>query len=480
MELDILDIAEATRLCEATYGIQSGPCGIQSGPCGIQSGPCCNETDLQAIDAARTSVQTDSQAMSITNAQMTSVKHVTDSAQKIPKKKKALPVVQVCEPDRTMATIDTIVAKRVIMDDKGNEALNIELVTVRGWQVVAMKNDFEVGDLCVYVEIGSVFPTDFKKADFLEGQPLKSVLKLKTLSQGLVFKLDWLTEERGIDISSLAVGDDVTSIIGIKKWVEPEESELYEPDTQPTGSKAPQNNRTKIPFPNFIPKTDEPRIQNNKKFIEDIQNEQIFVSRKEDGCSATFVTAQADANWFWSFVNTIWLYIFGYCYKETKEFLVCSRNFGYRAETADSTKYFMIAERFRIKEKLEAYGKNHPCIAVQGEIIGPGINGNRLKLTDFDFRVFSIYNVADSCYFSQSEMVDICKELGLNTVPILYQGLASANEHFQSLESILSYTGSVQYNNGNPAEGIVVRVDKQSPRISFKVISNEFLLKHKK
>ena len=35
---------------------------------------------------------------------------------------------------------------------------NIEKIFVRGWQCVAKKGEFHIGDLCVYVEVDSIMP----------------------------------------------------------------------------------------------------------------------------------------------------------------------------------------------------------------------------------------------------------------------------------------------------------------------------------
>ena len=128
----------------------------------------------------------------------------------------------------------------------------------------------------LYVVIDSVFPDNFKQAQFLEGKPLKTRFMRGVYSQGFIFPLSWLNEERGTDISLLKEGDDVTDVIGIKKWVSLDELSQYA-DTK------------KIPFPSFVPKTDEPRIQNNPELLTTLIGNEIVISRKEDGCSATYV-----------------------------------------------------------------------------------------------------------------------------------------------------------------------------------------------
>ena len=65
-------------------------------------------------------------------------------------------------------------------------------------------------------------------------------------------------------------------------------------------------------------------------------------------------------------------------------------------------------------------------------------------------------------------------------MPILYRGKNNnIIDKTQSVETLLSYVETIEYDKGNPAEGIVIRTNTCSPRISFKVISNKYLLKHK-
>jgi len=54
---------------------------------------------------------------------------------------------------RKLATIAKILDVQPI-----EGADNIEKIFVRGWQCVAKKNEFQVGDLCVYIEIDAIMP----------------------------------------------------------------------------------------------------------------------------------------------------------------------------------------------------------------------------------------------------------------------------------------------------------------------------------
>lgn len=77
---------------------------------------------------------------------------------------------------------------------------NIELVKVDGWNCVTKKDEFQVGDLCIYFEIDSFLPilpeleflrkSSYKKMCGKEGFRLKTIRLRGQLSQGLVLKFD--------------------------------------------------------------------------------------------------------------------------------------------------------------------------------------------------------------------------------------------------------------------------------------------------
>jgi RNA ligase (TIGR02306 family) len=162
-----------------------------------------------------------------------------------------------------------------------------------------------------------------------------------------------------------------------------------------------------------------------------------------------------------------------YVYDAKMGFIVCSRNYVIQLNKS-TIHYFNVCTSFDIEKKMTQYGKS---IAIQGEIVGPSINGNKLKLNKLDFRVFNIYDIENQTYISTTDIIQFCNDYKLNTVPILYLG--PNNETVQSVQNLLSYTETVEYDKNVPAEGIVVRTNTCSPRTSFKVISNKYLLKHK-
>ncbi|RYH25596.1 hypothetical protein EON65_15430 [archaeon] len=338
-------------------------------------------------------------------------------------------------PDKPMATITRILSVNPI-----SGADSIESVKVLGWKCVFKKNEFKVGDLCVYFVIGTLFPETYERTAFMEGKPLKTKKLRGCISQGLVAPLTWLLDF-GVDIDTLTEGQDVTSYFNIQKHVEPEETHIY---TQLKGAAAKEKN------PSYFPRTDEERIQNIPEILQELKekNSEIVITRKEDGCSATFVLKDG-------------------------KLMVCGRN---SIQDDLTTPYFKVERRLRIGDKMLALGRN---LAVQGEIVGPSVQSNRLKLPDLTYRVFYIYDLDAGEFLAHEELEAVAASLELETVPVLYKGPASAAPMLENIDTLLTYADTIEYASKTPAEGIVVKINERTAsRVSFKVISNKFLLKY--
>jgi ATP-dependent RNA circularization protein (DNA/RNA ligase family) len=112
-------------------------------------------------------------------------------------------------------------------------------------------------------------------------------------------------------------------------------------------------------------------------------------------------------------------------------------------------------------------------MAIQGEMIGEGIQGNQYKVV-LDFYVYDMYNTRTGKYILPSQLKAACERLGLNHVPILAEGITLAGS---SIQSILSEAEGKSRLNGSEREGIVFKSESVHDR-SFKAISNKWLLKN--
>lgn len=336
------------------------------------------------------------------------------------------------EKGRLLATIRTISEIQPI-----ENADNIEVATVDGWKVVVVKSDFKVGQPVIYCEIDSILPVrdefEFLRKsshiilpDGTEGFRLRTMKLRGQISQGLLLPVATLGS--GVQVKP---GDDVTATLGITK---------YEPILVPT------DDCIKGLFPHFVQKTDEERIQNMKAEFDAFKDKKFYVSEKLDGTSATF-------------------------YLRNESFGVCSRN--YELKTDSGNTLCQVACKHSIEAKLRSLGRN---IAIQAEVIGPKVQGNRYTINGNECYVFNIYDINQQSYLKKYEMEKICKDLGLPTCPVISDG----KDLPATIDGVLAEAdGQSKVNSKKKREGLVFVFDGDKPRerISFKAISNKYLLK---
>jgi RNA ligase (TIGR02306 family) len=311
------------------------------------------------------------------------------------------------------------------------------LVTVLGWNVVVAKSEnHKVLDKIIYLEIDSVCPEAIW-SEFLRPRKfrVKSIKLRGCLSQGLILPLSILS-----GLEELPIDTDVTEQLGIKK---------YEPPLPKSGG--PNMGKAKGNFPSFINKTDETRIQSKKKVIEELKLAgPFYIGVKVDGTSSTF------------------------CY-DGDEFCACSRN--WKKTEDDENIYWEMARKYKLADILKG-----TSLGIQGEIVGPKIQKNRLGLAETDLLVFDLYNINSGRYLSLYEMINFCKDNGLQTVPIEMIVDSGFDEFDYSLSAWLKRAEGLYIGTNQQREGIVVRPVTPTysqvlqGRLSFKVINNLYLL----
>lgn len=348
---------------------------------------------------------------------------------------------------RKLATIRVISS---ITPIKGKD--RIELAQVDGWQCVVKKEDnFKAGSRCVFCEVDSVFPA-IPKWEFLKNNKYRiKTIRFKdedgkhVYSQGLVLPMSSIGSHKA------DLGDDVTSILGITKY-DPET--VYEVPANLPKSFSIFKTKKDVGFPIFVPKTEEERIQNMPYIL----TYPILwtATEKLDGTSATYAVVKHKRLF------------------NRYEFIVCSRN--KRVYDTDSF-YHEMAEKYDIKNKLTKYLKDNrglDWVAIQGEIIGPKIQGNKYKLKENDLYIFNLRNSThERCGMLATQ--SIMNNMGFKTVPIVKDEV-SMYQH--SIEDVVEMSKGESQINKVTREGLVFRSINTKP-CSFKVINPEFLIKHK-
>ena len=352
---------------------------------------------------------------------------------------------------RKLATIRKIEEIKPI---EGADA--IEAARVDGWWVVIKKGEFAVGDTVIYLEIDSWVPQELapflvkgaipREYNGVKGERLRTVKLRGQISQGLILPLynygptaaamQACHSTRPYDPDETHF--DVSEVLGIQKW-EPEVA-------------ASMRGTIRGNFPSWLRKTDQERIQNCYKEVSKKFDSLWVAEEKLDGSSMT-VGMLGD------------------------EVHVCSRNLSIKLDDVENT-FVKTALSTNAINALMSYGKN---IALSGELIGPGIQGNKYALTAHQWHIFDIYDVDAGCYMTPFErevvLTDLMKmhDLKVHKVPFV-TGDSLENT---SVDDLLKHAEGVSaLNHKTQREGIVWKCFDDGD-LSFKAISNSWLIKNK-
>ncbi len=330
----------------------------------------------------------------------------------------------------------------------------IEKMRVLGWWVVVKKAEHKPAERVVYCEIDSLLPErpefeflragSFKPAQTAPegGVVLPAGFRIKTVkmrgqvSQGICFPLSILPLGAPTD-----EGADVTELLAIHKWEPP----------IPVG----MSGKVKGGFPNFLPKTDETRVQVLEPVLNRHRGKTFYVTEKLDGTSFTAFIRQG-------------------------EFGICSRNL-WMDETDETNVLVRVARGLKLEEKLRAVRERvEHDLAIQAEVIGPGIQKNKYALPAVTLRVFNVLNVDAGRLLDHGAMLQTLAELGLESVPQL--GAVLLNH---TVDELVAYAEGTSVLNPNvQREGVVLRPlaeeydEDLAGRLSFKAINPKFLLKY--
>lgn len=364
-----------------------------------------------------------------------------------------------------MRKLASIVEISKISPIEGADRIEVAEMTGKGWRVVVSKGEFQEGDRAVYFEIDSALPPDDSRYAFLRerclrrfvsksGNVLREVIRIKTvklrgvISQGLLIPI----RPNYPELNDSTIGNDVTEYLGVEHYDEVKESLAPLTGSNPISADA----MGKFPS-DWIPKTDEERIQNLTDFFDTMKGRKFEVTEKNDGTSVTmFYSPTIDAE---------------------NPFGVCSRNLRLKPETADGAVplAWQIAKKLDVEAKImAANGSANTELAFQGELVGPGINKNRDGYKDFEWHIFKVYDIKAQKFLLPIETRFICKAVGLEHVPVIEEEKAVFDE-FTNVDDLLKYAEG-KTAHGNEREGLVFKsVDE--PYRTFKAVSNRYLIK---
>jgi RNA ligase (TIGR02306 family) len=348
-----------------------------------------------------------------------------------------------------LATIQKI--KKIV---KHPNADRLNIISVLGWQCITAEK-YSEGDLCIYIPVDTTVPKT-EWSDFLfkgdeERARIKSIKLRGEISQGLILPPSVLRGEHFFNLhkdengewsyrvmngyNALYEGQDVTDELGIMKYEKPIPASLA---GEVVGD-----------FPTHLcPKTDEERCQNFPELLKEMRGIPFYISTKMDGSSGTFI-------------------------KENGKLRVCSRNLELKENEKNS--FWLVARKYDLENKM-LDGE-----VIQAEIVGPGIQKNTSGEPEIDMYVFNHGVIHGRSYSGYNGLVSFCNRTDTKMVPVVQVGNSFQYTYIDELLDLADY---VKYSNGKQAEGIVIRPINEcysevlKGRLSFKVISNSYAVKH--
>ena len=390
----------------------------------------------------------------------------------------------------------------------------VESAIIGGWHCIVPKGQFKVGDSGIYFEIDSKVPNTNPAFAFLEKRnyKIKTQKMCKSISQGLLmhaedfgWSIDYDTNDSSGNVPYIkddkgeyhyASGESrfLTQKLGVI-YADTEDNQRKAPSVDKYKKMAQRHpmifkksyirwlmKRTwgkkllfvffgkprdkKNGWPAWVQKTDEERVQNMPWILNDTGH--WVVTEKIDGSSTTFTMKRRS--------------------RKKYDFYVCSRNVCF--DTVDKPCYYDTNIYWEMAHKYDMYNVMKEMIddlgvewiTIQGETFGPGVQKRDYSLKEHDFKAFNLIT-SDKGRWGTLEMENYLNDFDIPSVPVIVEDFTfdildnlqlSGEEN--RMDTILALaTNTSQIDNG-PREGLVLRsVDGQK---SFKVVSNEFLLKY--
>lgn len=391
----------------------------------------------------------------------------------------------------------------------------LECAHVGGWHCVVGKSELHEGDLAIYFEIDSQLPDvePFSSMEFLRSKKFKiKTQKIRgEYSQGLLMPISAFVDADGRMPTWLAALNVAIATNNLEAVLESEARFL----TKELGVTyaAPEDNTRKASsadkykkmaqrhpklfqkplvrwlmkrkwgkkllfiffgkkrdkrseWPSWVVKTDEERIQNCSYLLNDTDREWI-ATEKIDGSSTTFTVKG-----------------FG----RKRQFLVCSRNVVFDKPDKkcfyDTNIYTEMAEKYDMantmgimlnSKKYEEHNSDIEFITIQAETYGAGVQRRDYGIEGHDMAIFNVifgYKNGRRVRLNPDEGKKFADAWRLPYVPVLGKMTLPNN-----CDEVVAMAGAEPSRiDGGMREGIVFR--SLDGVLSFKAVSNEFLIKY--
>lgn len=376
----------------------------------------------------------------------------------------------------------------------------LEIATVYGFQVVVGKGTYKIGDIVLYIPVNSVLP------GLIENYLFAPDAKIKLTKS----RIRACRIQKFVSQGMIAPWDEIQKLCGLPDF--PAETDLQE-----------ELQVVKYYPPSFVKSSDgtskEPKVRNkpltNNYFKEYngcvnikwephafTEDNDVWISEKIHGSNwragylpytappisapdfKALLKLKTVKGFFRSFkpmFSTLWENA-KHTLRLTPQFEFC-----YGSNTVQRQKrtksptwygadiYAEMCHRFDLKRKL----KNYPGYVLYGEIYGPSVQKGYHYGLENDVKGLVIFDIMyqskdKQTWLSLEEAQNLCDNLGLDFVPVLYQGKWNKEiaESFVAGNSIFAPTQKVR-------EGIVVKNDDLLTlnRKKIKIINPEYTMK---
>ena len=311
------------------------------------------------------------------------------------------------------------------------EVNSLSIATVLGWRVVVKSSDFKLGDKVIFIEPDSVVPA-IPEFQFMEkcGYRVRTVKFKGATSNGLLAPIS-LLDGKGV----FKVGDSVAEVLGIKHYEKPIEF-------IPGDAKGKR--------PSWIPKTDETLLQSTPATLDLFKGREVVFTLKIDGTSGFFYVKDD---------------VFGCGSRELE------------VKDSESSIYWRMARKYHLEPKLVKASRDLACdLFVNCEIAGPGIQKNNYGSKEME--MFCFNGRSHGKHWSHDKLFSFCDSICIPKVDVIYRGIFN-----HTLDELQEIADNLKYPSGKLAEGFVIRpvveaLDEDYGRLSRKIISNKFKLKH--
>lgn len=316
----------------------------------------------------------------------------------------------------------------------------IGVINLSGNNVIVRKDQFNEGDMGLYIYVDSVLPqeiVDHYELTRLKNGRVKAMKMSGITSQGLFLPLTYPSIRKDApEYTNLAAE------LNILHW---------KPDVKTYKGQTP--NIKARNWPSWLEVMHISRITRPDYINTFTEGDRVIVTEKIHGMNATFAYTRPYTDW--------------YTQKEHEaEFSVMSRKVNFKRDRPSAllsddidfqtNTFYSIADKYGLEDKLKAYSEVHDCdVVLRGEIFGKGVQDLQYGLDEADFMLFDV-QLERGKYVDWDDVVKIAEQLKLRTVPVLYRGKYEFDK-VQYRAEANSFICPTQI-----SEGVVVRCEKET------------------